>query len=225
LLAAGESIPRGAIFDRNGIPLAANTREQFEGHRSSYRNLGVDFDRVIAAGSGRQYPFGALTFHLLGDLRSRINWGAPNTSFIERDLNVTLQGYDDHAAVVRVRDRPDGPPGPVLRRDLRELIPLVRYRTRPGHEQVQRILRRDRDVRLTIDMRLQKTAAEIVEQHIRAANCDRGAAVVIDPATGYLLASVTYPWEGAAEAANIQALGEGFFEASGFQASLLDRPR
>jgi peptidoglycan glycosyltransferase len=80
-------------------------------------------------------------------------------------------------------------------------------------------------VRLTIDMRLQKTAAEIVEQHIRAANCDRGAAVVIDPATGYLLASVTYPWEGAAEAANIQALGEGFFEASGFQASLLDRPR
>ena len=55
------------------------------------------------------YPFGALTFHLLGDLRSRLNWGAANTSFVERDWNTTLQGYDDRSIVVRVNDKPGGP--------------------------------------------------------------------------------------------------------------------
>jgi cell division protein FtsW (lipid II flippase) len=225
LLAAGESIQRGSIFDRNGIPLAASLWAPLEAHRADYQRLGFALDQVNTSGDLRQYPFGSLTYHLLGNLRTRTNWGAPNTSFIERDLNTRLQGYEDHAVVVKVKDQPEGPAHSVLHRDLRELIPIVRYRYKPGDGQVQNILRRDRDVHTTIDIRLQKAAAELIEQHIRAAKRTRGAAIVIDPATGNLLASVTYPWVGAGEAANAPVSGAEAFDLSGSQESLLDRPR
>jgi len=59
-------------------------------------------------------------------LNSRLNWGAPNSSYIERDLNTVLQGYNDRALVVSVQDQPGGPEHPAIRRDYRELVPLVR---------------------------------------------------------------------------------------------------
>ena len=43
----------------------------------------------------------------------------------------------------------------MIRRDLIELVPLLRHRSDPDHEAVRRILDRPRDVRLAIDIRLQ----------------------------------------------------------------------
>jgi cell division protein FtsI/penicillin-binding protein 2 len=225
LVEAGDRIVRGSILDRNGIPLATNSQALLEEHRADYQRLGITLERVAASGEGRKYPFAGLTFHLLGDLRTRVNWGAPNTSFVERDVNATLQGYDDRATVVNVSNKPDGPVHQVVHRDLRELVPLVRYRHRPGHDQVRRILLRDRDVRTTIDIRLQKEVARLLEQHVRVAQQKKGAAIVIDPATGDLLASATYPWAGASEAVNVLALGAEDTNLSGFEDSLFDRPR
>ena len=37
---------------------------------------------------------------LLGDARTRSNWSAPNTSYVERDAEERLRGFDDHAATV-----------------------------------------------------------------------------------------------------------------------------
>ncbi len=222
---ASEVIPRGSVFDRNGIPLAVSSATELEGHRDEYERLGVDPAELGAAGSARGYPFGALTFHILGDLPTRLNWAAPNTSYVERDYNVTLQGYDDRATTVEVDDTPGGARHPALRRDLRELIPLVRYRYRPEHEQVQRILRRDRDVHLSLDVRLQKAAADILDRHVRNNGVEKGAAIVIDPLTGDLLASVTYPWKGAAEAVHLLSTGDETADVSGFRDSLLDRAR
>ena len=225
LVEASGIIPRGAVFDRNGILLAASSVAELERHRDEYQRLGIEPSELSAPGPMRRYPFGALTFHILGDLSTRLNWAAPNTSYIERDFNVTLQGYDDRASIVNVDDKPGGPTHPVLRRDLRELIPLVHYRYRPGNEQVQRLLERDRDVHLTVDMRLQKAVAEIVDRHIRSAGVEKGAAIVIDPVTGDLLASVTYPWKGAAEAVHLVATSDEEADVSGFRDSLLDRAR
>ncbi len=225
LVEASEIIPRGAVFDRNGIPLAASSGAELERHRDEYQRLAVDPAALNAPGSMRRYPFGALTFHILGDLPTRLNWAAPNTSYVERDYNVTLQGYDDRASIVNVDDTPGGAVHPVLRRDLRELIPLVRYRYRPAHEQVQRILRRDRDVHLTVDIRLQKAVADILDRHIRGATVEKGAALVIDPLTGDLLASVTFPWKGAAEAVHLLSTSDEEADVSGFRDSLLDRAR
>ena len=225
LVEASDIIPRGAVYDRNGIPLAVSSVLELERHKDEYQRLGVDPAGLIAPGPRRRYPFGALTFHILGDLPTRLNWAAPNTSYVERDYNVTLQGYDDRASIVEVDDKPGGPRHPVLRRDLRELIPLVHYRYQAGNQQVQRLLDRERDVHLTVDMRLQRAIADIVDRHVRDQGMEKGAAVVIDPATGDLLASVTYPWKGAAEAVHLLETGDQEADLAGFRDSLLDRPR
>jgi cell division protein FtsI/penicillin-binding protein 2 len=84
--------------------------------------------------------------------------------------------------------------------DYRELIPLLRHRYEPDHPGVKRILERSRDVKTSIDVRLQLAAAQILERYARQAGRGAGAtgaaAVVMDPATGDLLASAGYPWPG-----------------------------
>lgn len=183
-------IPRGSILDRHGTPLALSEPSQLSDEdRDALTRLGA---RPDLAGDGRYYPFGGKTFHLLGDDESRVNWAASNTSFVERDSRVRLQGYDDYAEIRRVR-QPNGQESFLVERDYRELIPLLRNRHRPDHPAVRRIVERDRDVRLSIDVRLQLGVADLLA---RGASAHRGtgAAVVLDAATGDVLASVSVPW-------------------------------
>jgi cell division protein FtsI/penicillin-binding protein 2/cell division protein FtsW (lipid II flippase) len=225
ILEAMRSISRGSIFDRNGLPLATDSKRLVESYRDQYSRMHINIDEVINSRAERVYPFGGLTFHLLGDLPSRLNWGAPNSSYVERDLNTTLQGYDDRAVVVRVRDQPGGPEHLTIRRDLRDLVPLVRYRYRPGQKKVQEILNRNRDVRLTIDARLQSKVAELLKKRIVSSGMHNGAAVVTDPATGSLLASVSYPWPDVLKAKNVSSDRDEIPEHSELANTLLDRPR
>ena len=227
IMEAADSIPRGTIYDRNGIPLAADSAALLQSFRAQYAPLGIDAEEVAQKqGTGRLYPFGAPMFHLLGDVRTRLNWGAPNSSYVEREWNTALQGYDDRARLVSVRDRPDGPEHATLRRDFRELVPLVRYRHRPGKKEVQEILNRDRDLHLSIDARMQLRLASILEKHVRAARTAAGAAVLIDPATGDLLASVSYPWADVAKAQKrLLAGSDNILDDPEVKRSLLDRAR
>jgi cell division protein FtsW (lipid II flippase)/cell division protein FtsI/penicillin-binding protein 2 len=191
LVEIAATIPRGSIVDRNGIPLATSDPKELERFRSTYERLGVSLEQAGPPGA-RLYPFGGRTFHLLGDLRSRVNWGAPNTSYAERDSRIKLQGYDDYSAVVQVR-QPNGEKSDLVQLDYTELIPLLRYRWRPEHPDVQKILKRDRTLHLSIDVRLQLRAAEILARAAQQSGFG-GAAVALDAATGDLLASVSYPW-------------------------------
>ena len=88
-------IPKGTIYDRNGLPLATSNWSELEKHRADYQALGIDIDRACPRAEARHYPFGGLMFDLLGDLRTRTRWGATNTSFVERDSARRLRGYDD----------------------------------------------------------------------------------------------------------------------------------
>ena len=97
-------IPKGSIYDRNGLPLATSHWEELEAHRAEYARLGIDIDRACSRTENRHYPFGGLTFDLLGDLRTRARWGASNTSFVERDYATRLRGYDDRAMLVEVKN-------------------------------------------------------------------------------------------------------------------------
>jgi cell division protein FtsI/penicillin-binding protein 2/cell division protein FtsW (lipid II flippase) len=225
ILEAARSIPRGTIYDRNGIPLATDFADLLKSFRAQYAPLRIEVDEVLKQGAGRLYPFEALTFHLLGDLRSRLNWGAPNSSYLERDWNAVLQGYDDRATVVYVSDHPGGPEQATIRRDFRELVPLVRYRYRPDKKEVREILNRDRDIHLSIDIRLQARVAAILEKYIRAAKTGGGAAVVINPATGELLSSVTYPWADVWKARKQVAGSDEIPNDSELNKNLLDRAR
>lgn len=171
LMAIARAIPRGSIFDRNGVVLASTDAEE-----------------------GRTYPLGAPMFHILGDSRSRANWGARNSSYVERDSSVRLQGYDDRARVVAVPDPKTGKPTYTVEHDYRELLPLLRHRYQPDHPEVLKVMTRQRDVRLSIDSRLQMRTAQILQSHLQRLKRKKGAVVVMDAATGDLLASVAYPW-------------------------------
>jgi hypothetical protein len=186
-------IPKGTIFDRNGLPLATSDWTLLEKHRAEYQQLGIDIDRACPRTEPRHYPFGGVMLDLLGDLRTRVRWGASNTAYVERDSARRLRGYDDRPSLVEVKNPATGKMERVIRYDYRELVPLLRHRYDPQNAAVRNVLDRPRDVRMSIDARLQLKVAEILRNQLTQAKQDKGAAVVMDPATGDLLAAVSYP--------------------------------
>jgi cell division protein FtsI/penicillin-binding protein 2/cell division protein FtsW (lipid II flippase) len=163
-------IPRGNIYDRNGVLVATSNWAEIERRRPDYEALGVPMEGAVSRFESRHYPFGAATAHLVGDLRTGETFHASNSSLVEHDANQKLQGYQ-----------------------FAELASLVRYRHQPGNPELARVLARDRDVHLTLDIRLQLRAKEILERRLREAGAQHGALVVMDSATGDVLAMVSAP--------------------------------
>ncbi|MFN7995691.1 MAG: FtsW/RodA/SpoVE family cell cycle protein [Bryobacteraceae bacterium] len=163
-------IPRGDIYDRNGILLATSNWKELEQRRPQYQALGIDLDQACSRLDSRHYPFGAVTEHFLGDLRTGENFHAENSSLVEHDSNQKLQGYQ-----------------------YPELVSLVRYRHQPGNPALRSLLARDRNIRTTLDIRLQMRAVDIMRQHLAKAKKVNGAAVVLDANSGDVLAMVSMP--------------------------------
>jgi cell division protein FtsI/penicillin-binding protein 2/cell division protein FtsW (lipid II flippase) len=163
-------IPRGGIYDRNGIPLATSNWAELERHRADYAALGISLEQCCSRFDARLYPFGAATEHVVGDLRTGENFHASNASLVEHDSNAKLQGYN-----------------------FAELAPLVRYRHQPGNPDIARVLARDRNIHLTLDIHLQLQAQEILENHLRKTGNQKGSVVVMDAASGDVLALVSVP--------------------------------
>ena len=193
LLMAAQQIARGTIFDRNGIPLATSRPEDLRDHAAALAQVGASSDVSCVETDGRCYPLGGLVYHVLGDVRTQQNWAATNTSFVERDSDARLRGYNDHARVVEVVDPRTGRRDRVLRRDLSEIVPLFRYRYNPDHPAVKKLLSRPRDVKLSIDARFQVKLAALVKAGVDQAGQKEGAAAVLSQ-DGDLLAAVSYPW-------------------------------
>ena len=195
-------MPRGTIFDRRGVPLATDDPQVIAGARQTYTDLGVSIDETCPMPGERCYPLGGSAFHLLGDARTRVNWTAPNSSYIERDAESQLRGFDDHAEVVHTTDA-GGRSMLTIRRDYRDIVPALRHRHDPASAAFDRF-RRPHDVHLTIDAELQLRAAGIVASYAQK-TAGKAAAVVLDPDSGELLASVSYPWPAAPTAKAIAA--------------------
>jgi cell division protein FtsW (lipid II flippase) len=190
VLDAARLLPRGAILDRRGVPIAAEpsalrtAEDEFASMRISLRDACPD-------PHARCHPLGGATFHLLGDEKTRTNWSATNTSYVERDAENALRGFDDRAMSLRISTDASAL---ALRRDYRDLVPLVRHRWEPDHAAVRALIDRPREVRVTIDARLQARVAALTSTAAVSAGLARAAAVVVDAETGELLASVSYPW-------------------------------
>jgi len=164
-------LARGNIYDRNGILLATSSWNELERRRAGYQKLAVNIDTACSRADNRHYPFGPATAHLLGDWRTGENFHASNASLVEHDQNVKLQGFTDY----------------------RELVAVVRYRHQPGNAAMERLRARDRDVRTSIDIRLELRAQEILTRRLASVGQDKGALVVMDAHTGDVLALVSAP--------------------------------
>src|SRR5262245_37482740 len=186
-------VPRGTIYDHTGLPLATSNAAVALKARKDYGNAGISLDWTCTEPFERCYPLGGTTFHLLGDARSRTNWTASNTSYVERDAESRLRGFNDDATIVDSLDS-SGRKTRTIRRDYGELVPLLRHRYQPQHSEWQKFLSRPRDITLTIDARLQSRVATILSRHAVKSTHGRAAAVVINPDTGDLLAAVSYPF-------------------------------
>lgn len=208
-------IPRGTIFDREGLPLATGDRTLMRNAAGAYARAGVKIAETCTRGVERCYPLGPVAFHLLGDANSRVNWAAANTSYLERDAEDVLRGFDDRARAVTTADR-DGRSTLAVRRDYTAAVPLVRHRYEPSHASVQALLTKPRDLRTSLDAPFQAAVASILARAARTSGSGRGAVAVLDAATGQVLASVSVPWP-TADADDESSDEEG--------AALLDRAR
>jgi len=174
---------------------------------------------VIVTGTAQPlYPLGAVTFFLLGDVRTRKNWSGLN-DFIEKDYQAALRGFDDHQTVENIevkqisirRDEQTGEPlidpstnqpekkeeyvpFPIVKRNYAELLPLIRYRYLPINLEALRLRYQERDLHTSVDARLQLRLTQIVKEALQTKGLTRAAAVVLEPQTGDLLASVSYPF-------------------------------
>ena len=146
-------IPRGDIYDRNGVLLATSNWRKLQQNADVYQRLGVSLDNAASPADSRHYPFGPVTLYLLGDRRTGERFHATNASLIEHDSNRKLQGYDN----------------------LRDLAPVIRYRHQASNPALQSLLSRDRDVHSTLDIRLQLRAYAIMEEASGASFGARGA--------------------------------------------------
>lgn len=197
-----KKLPRGNIYDRNGIIMASSRWDDLEAARNQLQSLGVNIDAACPRRESRCYPFGGRLFHLLGDASTLANWGATNTDYIESDYAGRLRGFDDKAKyVTRTVFELDRETRQITQRevsvrlrDFSELLPLLWYRNRPGQSDARALLEKPRDIRMSIDVKLQLQVSELLKQRILQKGREKGAAVVMDPATGDLLASVSYPW-------------------------------
>ncbi len=163
-------IPRGDIYDRNGVLLATSSWDRLEQNRAAYEKLGISLEQACSRLEGRHYPFGESLAQSVGDLRTGDNFHASNASLIEHDSNVRLQGYTD----------------------FQELAPAVRYRHYPQAPHMRVLLDRERDVRASIDIRLQLRLGSILDRRMETAGT-KGAAVILDSGSGDVLAMASVP--------------------------------
>ena len=221
LLSAARLIVRGSIYDRNGLPLATSKADEMRTLADAYREAGIAPEQLCLPNDERCYPLAGLAFHVLGDWNYQTNWGARNSSYVERDSDARLKGYDDRQQVIDVVNPRTGTHERTARRDYRELLPLARSPYRRDSPVIKALLDRDHDIHTSIDARLQLRAASALRSRIESTGQAHGAAVVLDAGNGEVLASVSYPWPTTEELEH----PEPATAQSGASERLLDRVR
>lgn len=163
--------PRGKLLDRNGLPLAVDRTAVTSRDRKILARYGIDIYEACEEERDRCYPLGGSTFHLLGDIRMPIRWNHARTTFLERELQERLSG------------------NVVTQNPAEASIFLVDDLSTPAQTPVP-----TRDVKLSIDARLQLVVADLLTAFMTRRKLQKAAVVVLDPNTFEVLAMVSYPF-------------------------------
>ncbi|GAO41057.1 FtsW/RodA/SpoVE family cell cycle protein [Flavihumibacter petaseus] len=193
----------GNITDRNGLLLATSQKSAIRQQRDSLVAAGVDGLQLQALQHRRLrrlYPFGENLFFWTGDYNTRLFWAQQNGYFAEARHLSALRGFETHPVKqeqLAMAYRPDRFTRPVeksvelVRYDYSALIPSLRNGLDSSNNAIREILQSPRDVRLTVDAALQKEIEDSLQRS--AFTGKRIAVVVLDAASGELLASAVHP--------------------------------
>ena len=125
IMEAARLIPKGDIYDRNGLRWQRASGTRLEQHRGGFEALGVAVDRNVSK-SDRSALFsrGAAFLFAWRSRRIPLKQGASNTAFQERASRIRLQGYDDEPEAEAVEDPETGE---MIRRVSYDYSELIRW--------------------------------------------------------------------------------------------------
>ncbi|WP_285058557.1 FtsW/RodA/SpoVE family cell cycle protein [Pedobacter ginsengisoli] len=191
----------GQLYDRKGRILATSNPDYVRKQAKTFKAAGIsyDLDSALHKRVDRYYPFEEQTFFWTGDLNTGIFNGSTNGYFAEYEHAAELRGF--HTPVTSFNTRASKyredrflPRGvkemTVSKRDYAALAPLLLAGI--NSQQVTAFKKRNRDVKLTIDARLQATIQHSmsVDDSLKKS---RVSVVIMEDNTGDVLTSAVYP--------------------------------
>ncbi|MEJ6981804.1 FtsW/RodA/SpoVE family cell cycle protein [Pedobacter sp. P351] len=192
----------GSLFDRDGRLLATSKPELIkkqEGLLRASGGLNFDIDSVIHKRLDRYYPFAEETFFWIGDANTGIFNGSTNGYFAEYQHAAELRGFNtpsEKITAIASAYREDRflargiKEMTVSKKDYSELAPLLLAGI--NSDKVEEFKKRNRDVQLTIDARLQTSIQRSIALDDSLKD-NRVSVVIMEDNTGDVLASANYP--------------------------------
>ncbi len=191
----------GELYDRNGKILATSNPNRVKKQRNLLTQAGVDYnlDSAVHKRVDRYYPFGEQTFFWTGDVNTGVFNGSTNGYFAEYEHAAELRGF--HTPITSLNTKANKyredrflPRGvkemTVSKRNYSELAPLLLAGI--NSVEVAEFKKRNRDVKLSLDARLQTAIQHSISKDDSLKN-NRVSVVIMEDNTGDVLASAVYP--------------------------------
>lgn len=191
----------GDLYDRKGRILATSKPEQIRKQQRVLSAAGINYnlDSAEHRRVDRYYPFEEQLFFWVGDNNTGVFNGSTNGYFAEYEHAAELRGFktptvsfNTHANKYQEnRFLPRGVKEmTVSKKDYAALAPLLLSGI--NSEEVEMFKKRNRNVKMTIDAALQTTIQNTIAQDTAVQN-SRVSVVIMEDATGDVLASAVYP--------------------------------
>lgn len=193
----------GNVYDRNHLILATSDLAQVKRNFDSLSAAGLAPARInelMRKNLRRYYPFEEQLFFWIGDFNTRLFWNQGNGYFAEAAHLSTLRGFDTNPVKTEFfasSYRADRFTKPIQRTveliayDYTALASMLRSGIDSSNAEVKELKNKNRDVQLTVDAKLQTNLQTRLSAS--AFNNRRISVVVMDAASGDLLASAMYP--------------------------------
>lgn len=197
LLAAGN------VYDRNGLIVATSKATDLQHNIESLQKAGLtgtELKQLMHKRVRRYYPFSEQLFFWTGDYNTRLFWGQANGYFAEAKHITALRGFGVTRELqdsVLTRYQPDRFTKPfyktvaMSRYDYTALAEGLKAGIDSNVAAIRKITGKDRDIHLTLDAALQVEIQDSLSHSMF--NNKRISVVVLDAASGDVLASAVYP--------------------------------